>query len=95
MKVLVQTLRFVNVKKSAIQRIAKAEREGLCMACMGPAGGRMIRGCHERCQKAIKRVIAAGKATDEELVLAGKWAAAQPGGRPPSNPISIEYGESA
>lgn len=79
------------MKRSVVQRIAKCEKEGLCMACMGPLGdGRVVRGCHEKCSRATYRAIERGDFTDEDRVSQGKWLEAAQRGPKPSNPVTIE-----
>lgn len=91
MKVAVVEIRYVEVKRSAKQRLAKAESEGLCVACMKPLGdGRIKRGCHESCYVATRRQIERGVWTMEERLAEGKILEADPGGRKPTNPVTIE-----
>lgn len=91
MQVLIQTYRYVKVKKEAMDRLAKAAREGLCVACMQPLGqSRVIRGCHQACWKATKRAVDKGKYTEDQRIAEGKLLNAESGGRPPSNPVTIE-----
>jgi hypothetical protein len=91
MQIAIQTLRYITLKKAAMNRIAMAERDKLCCACLQPLGdSRVIRGCHERCVKATKRAVAAGKFTEDERIAQGKILSASSGGRKPSNPVSIE-----
>ena len=91
MKVAVIEIRYVEVKRSAKQRLAKAEAEGLCVACLEPLGeGTIKRGCHERCYIATRRQIDRGVWTMEDRLADGKILEADTGGRKPSNPVSIE-----
>ncbi len=91
MQLLVRTLRYVNVNKQAMDRIALAERDKLCVACLKPLGAsRVIRGCHESCWKATKRAVASGRFTEEQRIAEGKILPCATGGRAPSNPVSIE-----
>ncbi len=73
------------------QRLAKADSEGLCVACMEPLDkiGRVIRGCHERCSAAMWRAINAGTWTEQQRIDEGKLLPAAPG-RPATNPVTIE-----
>jgi hypothetical protein len=80
---------WIEMKKSALQRIARCQREGLCLACLEPLAGTVLRGCHERCAKATYRAIAKGLLTDEGQVACGEWAEPR-SGREPSNPVSIK-----
>lgn len=94
MQVAVSEIRYVEVKKSARDRLAKAEQESLCVACMKPLGGGMIkRGCHESCYQATRRAIQRGLTTEAERVAAGKLREAGHGGRNPSNPVTLDVME--
>lgn len=91
MRVLVIEKRWVEVKKTARERIAKCERERLCVACLEPLGDEEpMRGCHCRCYHATYRAIKSGKFTDSQRVQDGKLLEPQPAGRKPSNPVSRE-----
>jgi hypothetical protein len=91
MQLLIKALKTIYMKKTALDRLAKCEREKLCVACLKPLGTtRVIRGCHESCWKATKRAVAAGKFTEEERIAEGKILPAASGGRNPTNPVSIE-----
>ena len=81
---------FVDMKKSAMQRVAKCQREGLCCSCEQPlvSDEKIVRGCHVRCAKATYRAIDAGLLTDAGQVAAGEWLPASSGGRPPSLAVS-------
>lgn len=87
---------FVLVRKAAQQRINKCITEGLCCACLKPLNDtRTIRGCHEACYRATKRAIGRGIFTDAERISEGKWLEEESGGRPPTNPVTIEAREKA
>lgn len=91
MRVAIKEIRWVEVKKAARDRIAKAEAEGLCVACMQPLDEtRTIRGAHERCYKATLRAIACGRTTDAKRVEEGKLLEGKGGGCHPTNPVTIE-----
>lgn len=91
MRVAIQQIRWIEVKRSARERIAKAEAEGLCVACMKPLDAtRTLRGCHERCYRATDRAIKRGIWTEEDRVAEGKLLEKETGGREPTNPVSIE-----
>jgi len=91
MRVAVFVARWVEVKQTAMRRIAKAEAEGLCCACMLPKGdGRIVRGCHMACLKATYKAIASGLCTDDERVQEGKLLTKAKSGRKLSNPVSID-----
>lgn len=76
--------------RTARIRVNKCEKEGLCYACMKPLSGRVVRKCHEACARATYRAIQRGECTDEQRIAEGKWSEASPGGRKPSNPVTIE-----
>lgn len=87
----VTTTRYITVNKEAQQRLEKAASEQLCCACMKPRGdGRIIRGNHERCYRATMRYIERGIWTEAERISEGKLLPADEGGRPLSNPVSVE-----
>lgn len=91
MQVAVTEIRYVEVKKSARDRLAKAEKECLCVACMEPLGDGVIkRGCHEKCYQATRRMIQRGLTTEADRVAAGKLLESDQGGRKPSNPVTLD-----
>lgn len=91
MKIQVWVPRFIEVNRTATQRIAKCEANNLCMACLEPLDAtRTVRHCHERCARATYRAIVRGECTDEERVAEGKWQSPNEPGRKPSNPVTIE-----
>lgn len=91
MRVGIRETRWIEVKKAARERIAKAEAEHLCAACMQPLDNtRTIRGCHQRCHKATFRAIERGLTTEAQRVAEGKLLEAQDGGRKPNNPVTLE-----
>jgi hypothetical protein len=91
MRVRISIEGWVEVKRGAVQRVAKCQSQKLCLACEQPLGDcRVVRGCHERCAKATYRAIESGKTTDAKRIEEGKWLTAEQGGRKPSNPVSIE-----
>lgn len=83
---------WIEMKRSAIARVEKCRRENLCVACMESLDGekRVLRGCHERCHAATMRAIQRGDVTEEARIAEGKLLEKSPGGRKPSNPVSIE-----
>jgi len=91
MRVRIFVEKWVEMKKSIIERVGRCRRDGLCLACGEQIkSGRTIRGCHEKCARATYRAILRGDFTDEQRVQDGKWLDAQAGGRPASNPVTIE-----
>lgn len=56
--------------------------KGLCLTCNKPLGeGRIVRGCHNACYKAVYTMIDAGEFTSREAIEAGVIAPPKPGGR--------------
>lgn len=91
MIVAINEVRWVEVRKPAKERLAKAEREHLCLACLEPLGDQApIRGCHPKCHRATLRAIADRKCTEAERMTEGKLLPATKGGRKPSNPVTKE-----
>lgn len=91
MRVRVFVSQWIEMKRAAVLRIAKCEKECLCMACLKPLGeSRVVRGCHEKCARATYRAIERGEMTDSERVAEGKWLEAGQRGPRPSNPVTIE-----
>lgn len=91
MIVQVKSIGFVQVDKTARQRVAKAEANNLCCACMEPLDKtRTIRGCHERCYQATIRAIARGLTTDAERVKEGKLLPQASPGPKRSSPVSLD-----
>jgi hypothetical protein len=90
MRVQVFSIGFVEMKRSAVQRVAKCQAEKLCCSCLQPLipGQRVVRGCHLNCAKATYRAIEAGKLTDDGQVEAGEWLPRENGGRKPTIPVS-------
>jgi hypothetical protein len=91
MQVAVTETRWIEVNKDARLRIAKAEQESLCVACMEALENEQaIRGCHPRCYQATLRAIHAGKFTEKSRLASGKLLEKLTPGRPNSNPVSKE-----
>lgn len=92
MQLRVFQLGFVTVKRAAVERLAKCEREGLCCGCMEPLEGEVARrGLCIACYHATRRAINAGKTTESKQLAEGKMLEAKPSGRKPSNPISVDF----
>lgn len=84
------------MNKEAQQRIEKAKAEKLCLGCMKPLDEtRTVRGLHERCYRSTMRHIDRGIWTESERIGEGKLLDDDKGGRPVSNPISIEAAQSS
>lgn len=82
----------VRLGKSAQKRLHKCNEKGLCLACEQPIkdGEHVVRGIHLRCYHATLRAIKRGDFTDDQRVREGRMLQAKPGGRPPTNPVSVE-----
>ena len=74
----------------AKRRVSKAKAEGLCVACLKPASGRMIRGCHFNCYRATLRAIERGLTSEQERVSEGKMLPVGTTGRKPKNPVTLD-----
>lgn len=72
------------------ERVDKAKREGLCVACMQPLNGKSLRGCHPKCHRATLRAIERGETTEEARIAEGKFLPAGKGGRRRTNAVSID-----
>lgn len=92
MRVRVLVEKWVIVKKSAVERLQKCQRERLCLACMQPLkeGEKPIRGCHSKCARATYRAISSGAFTDAQRVSEGKWLDRDRPGPKPTNPVTEE-----
>ncbi len=92
MRVQIQVFDWVDMKRSAMQRIEKCKRENLCVACLESLEGekKVVRGCHERCYAATQKARRLKKFTESQRVAEGKFLAKEPGGRKPSNPVTVE-----
>lgn len=93
MQVYVNEKRLISVRRTAVERLAKCHREGLCVACLAQikTNERSIRGMHIRCYFATIRAIKSGKTTEDERIKSGKMLERQAGGRKPSNPVTAEF----
>jgi hypothetical protein len=80
----------VRLGTEAKRRVSKAKAEGLCVACLKPAEGRMIRGCHFSCYRATLRAIERGLTSEQERVSEGKILPVRISGRKPKNPVTID-----
>ena len=90
MQVAIPLFRYIEVKRSAVQRVAKAQSEKLCVACLEPLNGETpVRGCHQKCYRATFRGISAGKTTLEERIAEGKLLPPATT-RAPRNPVTKE-----
>lgn len=94
MRVAVNEVRWIEVNRTARQRLAKAESQNLCVACMELLDAtRTVRGCHERCYRATMRNIASGKTTEARRMEEGKLLESDTGGGRPGNPVTKELNE--
>lgn len=80
----------VKIRTEAKKRVAKAKAEGLCVACLAPAYGRMIRGCHQKCYRATIRAIEKGLTTETERLSQGKLLPIAQAGRKPSTAVMLD-----
>lgn len=82
---------WIKVRKDAVERLAKCDREGLCTGCLEPLGGeRNVRGLHAgTCYQAAQKAIRDGKTTEEDLVAKGFMRERLKPGRKPSNPVTV------
>lgn len=76
---------MVKLKRGAATRIENCQQNNLCLACLLPLKGRVIRGVHESCRK----LLSAEYDDDEQCVAEGRMLEPKPG-RKPSNPVTIE-----
>lgn len=91
MQIRVFESRFITVKRAAVERVTKCEKEGLCCGCMKPVDPLITRrGLCVGCYHATRRAINSGKTTEEKQMASGLMLEAKPSGRKPSNPISVE-----
>ena len=92
MRIQIYVPGWIEMKRSAIQRLAKCKDENLCVACMKPIGNgkKVVRGCHEYCHTVTLDAIKSGTYTEAERIAAGKLLTKELGGRKPSNPVAVE-----
>ncbi len=90
MHVAITRSSYVKLSRTAQQRVAKAADQGLCVACLQPLDGRVIRGVHERCYRATRNAVLRGDFTEEDRIKEGKLLECQPGGRKVSNIVTKE-----
>lgn len=79
----VQTVR---ISKSIKDKQGKLLAENRCLACERPlvVGEKVVRGQCQACYNLSHRKVKAGDYTDSQLIKAGVWLPASPGGRKPS-----------
>lgn len=95
MQVFIYEKRLVSVRRAAKERIERCAKEGRCVACLEKThpNERTIRGMHMRCYFATGRAIKSGRTTEAERIQEGKMLEAQPGGRKPVNPVTLDVSE--
>lgn len=78
--------------KAAAKRIEICEERCLCRYCLKLIGDgvRVVRKCHEKCDKINRRGVESGKWTDEEQQRKGMWGPPERTGRPMREPASFE-----
>lgn len=83
---------FVVLTKAAEKRIRLCEEHNLCRYCLQSLNDitRVVRKCHEKCDKINRRGVENGKWTDEEQQRKGMWGPPERTGRPMREPASIE-----
>jgi hypothetical protein len=59
----------------------------ICLGCKKPHEGRIIRGLHEKCFKALDRKIKSGDISEHDAISRGMLLPPNAGGRPPN----VEY----
>ncbi len=89
MQVLIRQLKVVTVNNSGVNRIRKAAKEGLCLGCMN-LNDQLIRGLCSPCYQATRRLINSGELDEGSLVRDGRILAKSKGGRPATNPVTVE-----
>jgi hypothetical protein len=92
MRIQIYVPSWIEMKRAAIQRLAKCKEENLCVACLKPieVGKKVVRGCHEYCHTVTLEAVKAGTYTEAERIASGKLLTKETGGRKPSNPVAIE-----
>lgn len=72
---------------------AKLQEEGKCLQCELPLAGkgRVLRGCHESCYKAVTARIREGSITESEAIALGQIAPRNVKGRPKKQLAIDEY----
>lgn len=83
--------RFITVKRAAVERVTKCEKEGLCCGCLRPVDPLAARrGLCGGCYHATRRAINSGKTTEQKQMADGRMLESKPSGRKPSNPVSVD-----
>ena len=92
MRIQIYVPGWIDMTPEVIRRIAKCGKESICVACDKPIeqGKKIVRGCHEYCHAVTMAKIESGVWTEAARVSSGKLLAKAPGGRKPSNSVSIE-----
>ena len=70
--------RLITVKREAVERLTKCEKEGLCCGCLQPLGEQLPRrGLCIGCYHATRRAINSGKTTEGKQLSEGKMLEAK------------------
>ncbi len=95
MRVRVFVPEWIDMKREIAKQVMERQAQGLCVACgevLQPdetKTARVVRGCHEKCAKAIYRAIEAGKTTDAKQIAIGRWLEPASPGCKPTNPVTM------
>lgn len=86
----------MKLTQAATKRLAICKADGLCVACFRSLGdSRIVRGCHESCYRQTMRFVSQGKLVEADRIRNGRLLEAEPGGRPPVNPVTQEVNRSS
>lgn len=90
MQIVIQTKGFktVTLKKDVARRLRWCEEHNCCLFCMKPfkEGDRIIRKCHDKCDKINRRGVEKQKWTEDERIAEGYWGPPERTGRPMREP---------
>lgn len=84
-------VRLTNEGSARRQRCLENGACTVCEQAIEPDEEGVTRGAHAACYQACRRLVAAGKATWQELVRNGEILPPSNGGRPASNPLVKKY----
>lgn len=87
--------KVVEMSSKGSRRIVKAKQEDLCLGCLSKSQSKLIRGLCSACYQATLRLINSGQVSEESLLKNGKIYPKSKGGRPASNPVTIEAQENS
>lgn len=98
MQILIPTKGFktVTLKKDAAKRVRWCEEHNACLFCMEPfdEGERVVRKCHQKCDRVNRRGVESGAFTEEDQIAKGEWGTPERTGRPmrQAAPFPVEAG---